>query len=61
MENSALGSFGKRLVAWIVLILAGLIALKLVLGALIGLATALVTIVMIVVAIVAVLWALRRI
>ena len=30
MENSALGSFGKRLLAWVVLIRRGLLALKLV-------------------------------
>jgi len=60
MENSALGSLGKRLIAWIVLILGVLLALKLVLGVLIGLASALVTIVMVAGVILAVLWALRR-
>ena len=60
MENSALGSFGKRLIAWVVLILAVLLAVKLVAGVLIGLASALLTIVMIVAAVMAVLWALRH-
>ncbi len=40
MENSAASSFGKRLIAWVVLIVGALIALKLVLGVLIGLASA---------------------
>ena len=60
MENSAGSGLGKRLLAWVVLIAVGLIALKLVLGALIGLATLLVTIVVIVGAVWAVLWALRH-
>jgi hypothetical protein len=61
MHNSAGSSLGKRLIAWIVLIVIGLIALKLVLGAIIGLASLLVTIVLIVAAVMAVLWALRHI
>jgi hypothetical protein len=61
MENSAGSGLGKRLLAWAVLIVIGLIAAKLVLGALIGLATLLMTIVLIVAAVWAVLWALRHI
>jgi hypothetical protein len=61
MENSAASSFGKRLIAWVVLVVGALIALKLVLGVLIGLASALVTIVLVVAAVMAVLWALRHI
>jgi hypothetical protein len=58
MENSSLG---KRLIGWVVLIVVGLIALKLVLAAIIGLASLLVTIVLIAAAVMAVLWALRHI
>lgn len=54
-------NLGKRLIAWVVLIVVGLIALKLVLGAIIGLASLLVTTVLIVAAAMAVLWALRHI
>jgi hypothetical protein len=60
MENSAGSGLGKRLLAWAVLIVVGLIALKLVLGALIGLASLLVTIVLIAAAVMAVLWALSH-
>jgi hypothetical protein len=60
MENSAGSSLGKRLLAWVVVIVVGLIALKLVLGAIIGLASLLVTIVLIAAAVMAVLWALRH-
>ena len=61
MENSALGSFGRKLVAWVVVALVVVLAVKLVLGVLIGLASAFVTIIMIVGAVLAVLWALRHI
>jgi hypothetical protein len=61
MENSASRSFGSRLIAWVVLILAVVIVAKLVFGALIGLVAALFTILLVVGAIAAVLWALRRI
>ena len=61
MENDAPRSFGTRLLAWVVLIVVGLIAVKFVVGALVGLAALLVTIVLIAAAVMAVLWALRRI
>jgi hypothetical protein len=61
MENSAGSSLGKRLLAWVVLIAVGLIALKLVVGVLVGLAAAVVTIALIVAVVMAVLWALRHI
>jgi hypothetical protein len=61
MENSAGSGFGRRLLAWVVLIAIGLIAIKLVVGVLVGLAAAAVTIVLIAAAVMAVLWALRHI
>ncbi len=56
----ALGDVGKRLVAGIVLLAAGLLALKIIAGVVIGLVTSVITIVMILVVVVAVIWAARR-
>ena len=58
MENTA--SLGKRALAWIVVIAAGLLALKLIAGAVIGLITLIFTVVMIVAIGMAVMWALRH-
>ena len=61
MENtSALGTFGKKAIAWIVLVAAALLALKLVFSAVMGFITMLVTIALVVGAVMAVMWALRR-
>lgn len=58
MENTA--SLGKRAVAWIVVIAAALLALKLIAGAVIGLITLVFTVVLIVGVVLAVMWALRH-
>jgi hypothetical protein len=60
-RSSAVGSVAKRAVAWIVLIAAALVALKVIAGAVIGIVTTLFTIALIVVVIGAVIWALRRV
>jgi hypothetical protein len=57
----AFGNFGKRIVAYLVLLAAGLLALKLVAATLVGLFQAVVTIVLVVVLAVGVLWALRHV
>ena len=59
--NSAIATLGKRVVAWLVLAVAVVIALKLVIGALMGFVTFVLTIVAIVAVGIAVVWALRRI
>ncbi len=58
MENTA--SLGKRAVAWTVVIVAALLALKLIAGAVIGLVALLLTIAVIVAVVMAVMWALRH-
>jgi hypothetical protein len=58
MENTA--SLGKRALAWIVVIAAALLALKLIAGAVIGLITLIFTVVVIVAIAMAVMWALRH-
>jgi hypothetical protein len=60
MENSALGTLGKRVVAWIVIAAVAILAIKLVIGAVFGFVTMIFTLGLIVVAIVGVLWALRH-
>lgn len=55
-----LGALGKRLVAYVVLFAAALLALKLLAGALIGLATMAVSLVMAVALGVGAIWAYRR-
>jgi len=60
MENtSTFGRLGKRVVAWIVLIAAALLAVKLVLSLVVGFVMTLVMIAVGVVLIGAVVWALR--
>jgi hypothetical protein len=60
MENSALGTLGKRVVAWIVVAAVAILALKLIIGAVFGFITMIITLALIAVAIVGVLWALRH-
>jgi hypothetical protein len=63
MENepSAFGAFGRRLVAWIVLVAVAVIALKIVFGVVAGIVTALFWSALLVGLAVAVVWALRRV
>ena len=58
MQNTA--SLGQRAIAWIVVIAAALLALKLIAGAVIGLITLIFTVVVIVAIAMAVMWALRH-
>jgi hypothetical protein len=61
MENtSTFGSFGKRVIAWIVIAAALVLALKLIVGAVLGFVMLLFTIALVVVVIGGVLWALRH-
>jgi hypothetical protein len=60
MENSALGTLGKRVVAWIVIAAVAVLAIKLIVGAIFGFVTMIFTLVLIAAAIMAVLWAVRR-
>jgi hypothetical protein len=60
MENSALGTLGKRVVAWIVIAAVAVLAIKLVVGAVFGFITMIFTLALIAVAIIGVLWALRH-
>ena len=58
--SSAVGTLGKRVVAWLVVAAVAVIALKLIIGAVMGFVTFLLTIVAVVACIAAVVWALRR-
>ena len=60
MQNSPFGAVGKRIVAWVVLVLAALLALKLVSIIFFGLLQALFMIFLVVLAAVGVMWALRN-
>jgi hypothetical protein len=60
MQNSMLGTLGKRAVAWIVLILAGLLALKLVAAIFFGIVQAIFMVILVMAAAVGVVWALRH-
>ncbi len=60
MQNSALGTLGKRVVAWIVIAAVAILALKLVIGAVFGFITMIITLALSAAAIVGVLWALRH-
>ena len=60
MQNSALGSLGKRVIAWIVIAAVAILAIKLIIGAVFGLVTMLFTLALIAAAIVGVMWALRH-
>jgi hypothetical protein len=61
MENtSTFGTLGKKAIAWIVIIAAALLALKLIAGVVMGLITLVFTVVLIVAVVMAVMWALRH-
>ena len=60
MQNSALGTLGKRVVAWVVVAAVAILAIKLIIGAVFGLITMLFTLALIAAAIVGVMWALRH-
>jgi hypothetical protein len=60
-ETSTFGSFGKRVIAWIVIAAALVLALKLIIGAVLGFVTFLITVVLVVGVIAGVIWALRHI
>jgi hypothetical protein len=59
-SDSAVGTLGKKVIAWLVVAAAAIIALKLVIGAVMGFVTFLLTIVLVVGVIMAVVWALRH-
>ena len=59
-DSSAISVLGRRVVAWLVIAVAAIIALKLVFSAVMGLVVFVLTIVAIVAAGIAVVWALRR-
>ena len=61
MENSTFGTLGKRVVAYIVLIFAGLVALKLVAMIFFGLIQAVFMVLLVVAAAFGAVWALRHI
>jgi hypothetical protein len=60
MQNSALGNLGKRVIAWIVIAVVAILAIKLIIGAVFGLVTMVFTLALIAAAIVGVMWALRH-
>ncbi len=59
-NNSALGTIGKRVLAWILIAAVAILAIKLIIGAVFGFVTMIFTLVLIAAAIMAVLWALRH-
>jgi hypothetical protein len=61
VQNSLLGPLGKRIVAYVVLFAAAILALKIIAAVFFGLVQALFLIVLVIAAIFAVLWALRHI
>jgi hypothetical protein len=60
MQNSALGNLGRRVLAWIVIAVVAVLAIKLIVGAVFGFITMILTLALIAAAIVGVLWALRH-
>jgi hypothetical protein len=58
--SSAVGTLGKKVVAWLVVAAVAVIALKLIIGAVMGFVTFVLTIVLIIGVIMAVVWALRH-
>ena len=61
MENtSPLGALGKKAVAWLVILAAAILALKLIVGAVLGFITMILVIGLVVAAVAAVMWALRH-
>jgi hypothetical protein len=61
VQNSPFGSLGKRIVAWVVLVLAALLALKVVAAIFFGVLQAVFMVFLLVVAAFGVLWALRHV
>jgi hypothetical protein len=59
-QGSAVSTLGKRVVAWVVVVAAAVLALKLVAGAVIGLVTAVFTIALAVAVIAGLIWAFRH-
>jgi hypothetical protein len=57
---SAVGTLGKKVVAWLVVAAAAIIALKLIIGAVMGIVTFVFTIVLVVGLVMGVIWALRH-
>ena len=60
MTHSALGTLGRKLVAWVVLALVAVVLIKIAVGIVAGLVMTVLTIGALVVAGIAVLWAVRR-
>ena len=60
MQNSALGTLGRRLLAWIVIAAVAILAIKLIIGTVVGFITMIFTLALIAAAIVAVMWAVRH-
>jgi len=58
--SSGVSTLGKKVVAWLVVAAAAVIALKLIIGAVIGFVTFLLTIVLVVGVVGGVIWALRH-
>ncbi|HWT24101.1 MAG TPA: hypothetical protein VN213_11400 [Solirubrobacteraceae bacterium] len=59
-SGSAVSTFGKRALAWIIVAAVAVLALKVLAGVVIGLVTAVFTTVLVLAAVVAVIWAWRR-
>ena len=59
-SGSAVSTLGKRVLAWVVIAVAAILALKLVAGVVIGLVTAVFSIALAVVVIAALIWAWRH-
>ena len=59
MQNS-LGNLGKRVIAWVIIAAVAILAIKLILGAVVGFVTFVFTLALIAAAIVGVMWALRH-
>jgi hypothetical protein len=60
MENSALGTLGKRILAWIVIAVVVLLALKLAVGLVVGFVQAVFVMILAALAIVGLVWAFRH-
>jgi hypothetical protein len=60
MQNSALGTLGKRVIAWLLIAVVAILAIKLIIGAVFGFITMIFTLALVAVAIVGVLWAIRH-
>jgi hypothetical protein len=59
-SGSAVSTLGKKVIAWLVVAAAAIIALKLIIGAVMGIVTFVLTVVLVVGVIGAVMWALRH-